>query len=117
MCPDSEIARKMTMSHTKVSYIIGHGIGPYFIQKTVDDILSTTGTYFTLHFDETTTSQIKKQLDILVIYYSEKANEVRVRFLKEAVFGHVFADIVASELYNALEKFKFAIEVPTFSVI
>ena len=105
MCPDSEIARKMTMSRTKVSYIVGHGIGPYFIQKTVDDILRTPGTYFTLHFDETTTSQIKKQLDILVRYYSERENEVRVRFLKAAVFGHAFADTVANELCNTLEKF------------
>ena len=70
MCSDSEIARKMTMSCTKVSYIIGHGIWSYFIQKTVYDILSTPGTYFTLHFE--TTSHIKKQLDILVRYYSEK---------------------------------------------
>ena len=53
---------------SKVSYVIDHGLGPYFLQNTVDDILSTPGTYFTLHFDETTTSQIKKQLDILVRY-------------------------------------------------
>ena len=52
MCPDC----------TKVSYVIGHRLGPYFLQKTVDDILNTLRTYFTLHFDETTTSQIKKQL-------------------------------------------------------
>ena len=88
MCPDSEIAKGVKMSCTKVSYIIGHGLGPYFLQKTVDDILSTPGTYFTLHFDETTTSQIKKQLDILMRYYSDNHNEVRVRFLKAAVFGH-----------------------------
>ena len=71
MCPDSEIAKGVKMSHTKVPYVIGHGLGPYFPQKTVDDIL-------TLYFDETTTSQIKKQLDILVRYYSDSHNEVRV---------------------------------------
>ena len=90
---------------SKVSYIIGHGLGPYFLQKTVDDILSTPGTYFTLHFDETTTSQIKKQLDILVRYYSDNHNEVRVRFLKAAVFGHAYAESVANELCETLQKF------------
>ena len=92
MCPDSEIAKGLKMSRTKVSYVIGHGLGPYFLQKTVDDILNTPRTYFTLHFDETTTSQIKKQFDILVRYYSDNHNEVRVRFLKVAVFGHAYAE-------------------------
>ena len=59
-------------------------------------------TYFTLHFDETTTSQIKKQFDILVRYY---LNEVRVRFLKAAVFGHAYAESVTNELCETLQKF------------
>ena len=102
---------------SKVSYVIGHGLGQYFLQKTVDDILSTPGTYFTLHFDETTTSQIKKQLDILVRYYSDNHNEVRVRFLKAAVFGHAYAESVANELCENTSKIQFAIEVSTFSII
>ena len=63
------------------------------------------GTYFTLHFDETITSQIKKQSDILVRYYSDNHNEVRVRFLKVAVFGHAYAESVANELCETLQKF------------
>ena len=82
-----------------------HGLGSYFLQKTVDDILNTPRTYFTLCFDETTTSQIKKQLDILVRYYSDNHNEVRVRFLKAAVFGHAYAESVANELCETLRKF------------
>ena len=105
MCPDSEIAKGVKMSCTKVSYVIGHELGPYFLQKTVDDILNTPGTYFTLHFDETTTSQIKKQFDILVRYYLDNHNEVRVRFLKVAVFGHAYAESVANELCETLQKF------------
>ena len=105
MCPDSEIAKGVKMSCTKVTHIIGHGLGPYFLQKTVDDILNTPGTYFTLHFD-VTTSQIKKQLDILVRYYSDNHNEVRPRFLKAAVFGHAYAESVANELSETLQKFR-----------
>ena len=92
------------MSHTKVSHVIGHGLGPYFLQKTVDDILNTPITYITLHFDETT-SQIKKQLDILVRYYSDNHNEVRVRFFKAAVFGHAYAESVTNELCETLQQF------------
>ena len=65
----------------------------------------TSRTYFTLHFDETTTSQIKKQFDILVKYYSDNYNEVRVRFLKVAVFGHVYAESLANELCETFQKF------------
>ena len=72
--------------------------GHTFYKKTVDDILNTPRTYFKLHFDETTTLQIKKQFDILVRYYSDNHNEVRVRFLKVAVFGHAYAESVANEL-------------------
>ena len=35
MCPDSEIAKGVKMSCTKVSYVSGHGLGPYFLQQTV----------------------------------------------------------------------------------
>ena len=105
MCPDSEIAKGMKMSRTKVSYIIAYGLGPYFLQKTVDDILNTPRTNFTLQFDETITSQIKKQLDILVRYYSDNHNEARERFLKAAVFGHAYAESVAHELFETLQKF------------
>ena len=101
MCPDSELAKGVKMSCTKVSYVIGHGLGPYFLQKTVDDILNTPRTYFTLHFDETTTLQIKRQLDILV---GTIHNEVRVGFLKAAVFGHAYAESVANELCETLQK-------------
>ena len=33
MCPDSEIAKGVKMSHTKVLYVIGHALGPYFLQN------------------------------------------------------------------------------------
>ena len=116
MCSDSEIAKGMKMSLIKVSYVIGHELGSYFLQKTVDDILNTPRTYFTLHFDETTISQIKKQLDILVRYYSDNHNEVRVRFLKEAVSGHAYIESVANELCETLQKLQFAIEVSFFII-
>ena len=60
---------------------------------------------------------MKKQLDILVRYYSDNHNEVRVRFLKAAVFGHAYAESVANELCETLQKFSFAIEVSTFFII
>ena len=45
MFPDSHIAQHMTMSRTKVAYMIGYGLGPYFLQKTIDDILRSPNTF------------------------------------------------------------------------
>ena len=38
-------------------------------------------------------------------YYSDDHNEVRMRFLKAAVFGHASAESVANELCETLQKF------------
>ena len=38
-------------------------------------------------------------------YYSDNHNEVRVRFLKVAVFGHAYAESLANEHCETLQKF------------
>ena len=58
------------------------------------------------------TSQNKKQLDILVRYFSDNHNEVRVRFLKAAVFGHAYAESVANEVCETLQKFSLPFKYP-----
>ena len=59
--------------------MIGHGLGPYFQQQTIDDILTSCNTYYIIHFDETTNIQVKNQMDVLVRYYSEKHGELKVK--------------------------------------
>lgn len=104
MFPDSTVAKHITMSRTKVAYMIGHGLGPYFKREIVDDIQRFPSTYFTIQFDETTNAQMKKQMDILVRYYSEKYGEVKVRFLKALMFGHAFAKTVSDEIWRTLQE-------------
>ena len=52
---------------------------------------------------ETTTVQVKKQMDVLVRYFSETNGEIKVRFLKALVFGHAFGEKVGDELLKSLE--------------
>ena len=73
-------------------------------QQTVEDIQRIPNTYYTLHFDETTNAQSKKQMDILVRYYSEVHGEVKVRFLKAVMFGHAFAKTVADEVWRTHQQ-------------
>ena len=85
--------------------MISHRLRPYFLQKTIDEILSSPDTYCTIYFDETTTSEIEKQVDVHVRYFSDTHYKVRVKFLKAFVFGHVHAKTVTDELRKTLHEF------------
>ena len=55
---DSKIATSFSLSHTSSSYIISEGLSPYFTRMIVKDLLKST-LPFSLHFDETSTAQVK----------------------------------------------------------
>jgi hypothetical protein len=97
------ISEKFTMSRTKVSYLIKDGLGPYFLQKLCEDIRSFDG-YFTLQFDETVNSQVRKQCDLLIRYWSESDGKVAVRFLQALFFGHARGKMVAEKIIETLVR-------------
>ena len=70
MAPDSLILDKFRMSPGKVSYLLGYGLGPEVLRMAADKIASQQKD-FTLHFDETTTSQIKKQFDLQTRFFDD----------------------------------------------
>ena len=74
MFPDSKIAASFSLSHTSSSYIISVGLSPYFTRMIVKDLLKST-LPFSLHFDETSTAQVKKQMDLTLRYWSATHNE------------------------------------------
>ena len=53
--PDSVIAKNMTMSSWKMSYVIGYELESYFMQMTVKEIMEGP-LYFTLYFGEAATA-------------------------------------------------------------
>ena len=66
--PDSVIAKHVALGPKKMSYMVTYGLGPYFQQKIVRDIIEGHS-YFTLHFDETVSAQVKKHMNLLVCYW------------------------------------------------
>lgn len=101
--PDSAIASKVSIGSTKMSYIVAFGLGPYFTQQIIQEIKEGPS-YFTLHFDETVTAQVKKQMDILVRFWSHSRNEVQVSYLTSVMFRHAKADDVVAGILESLEK-------------
>ena len=56
-------------------YIVRHSLSEVLLNELVDDIKVSIGT-LTLLLDETTTSQVKKQYDFLIRYWSEREDSV-----------------------------------------
>ena len=72
LAPDSSILKKMKMKRSKLSYMISHGLGPYFHDILVQDLRNAPS--FTLGLDSATTKQngLTKSLDFKVRYFSER---------------------------------------------
>ena len=69
--PDSTIAKGYKQGKTKITYVIQHGIVPYIADLLQQDIASKP---FSFKFDETTTSQIKKQYDAYLTLRGKEAH-------------------------------------------
>ena len=69
MFPDSSIAKSYQQGRTKVKYVLQFGIAPYIKDLAMLDV---QGKPFAFKFDEATTSQVEKQYDGHVTYFSDK---------------------------------------------
>ena len=70
-----EVGEKFSVAHTKMSYIVRHGLSEVLLAELVDDVNNSIG-IITLVLDETTTAQVKKQCDFLVKFWSELEDQV-----------------------------------------
>ena len=101
--PDSSIAKNVFIGPTKMSYLVTYVLGPYINQMTIRDIVQGHS-YSTLHFDETITAQVKKLIDLLVCYWSEVDNGVKIKYLISIICSHAKAPDVVTEILTSLEK-------------
>ena len=69
MFPDSKIAQSYRQGKTKVRYNIQYGIAPHIKQMLMYDVNTTP---FTFKFDESTTSQVKKNNIMLIYNFGQK---------------------------------------------
>ena len=95
------VSQDFTCSSMKGDYVIRFGLGPYFKDALIKDVIGSNHGY-TLHYDETTNDQVKKQLDIVIRYWSNERNRIVVRYFDSLFFGHAQADTVVQELLKTL---------------
>lgn len=89
MFPDSAIAKSYEQADSKVKYVVQYGITPYVFKLIIADI---KGQPFRFHFDETTTSQVKKQYDAYITYWSAEGDEIVTSYIGSLFVGHCPAD-------------------------
>ena len=81
--------------------MISEGMAPYLKKSIVEDLVKSD-LPFTLHFDETSTAQVKKQMDLTLQYWSPTQNKVWVTFYTSLFFGHAEGGKVASKMFEQL---------------
>ena len=100
---DSKIAANFSLSHTSSSYIIGEGLLLHFTRVIIGDLVESQ-LPFCVHFDETSTVQVKKQMDLTLRYWSPTHNEVWSMFYTSLFFGHAEGVIVALKMYERMQN-------------
>ena len=101
--PDPVIARNVTIGPSKMFYMVSYRLGSYFRQMIIKDIVEGNS-YFTLHFNETISAQTKKQMDLMVCYWSEREHVVKVKYTISIMFGHAKSDTVVDKMLQTLEE-------------
>lgn len=107
MFPDSAIAKNWCMGETKVKYILEYGIAEYVREKLIEDLNATP---FTFMFDETTTSQVKKQYDGYVRYESKQHKRIVSHYAGSLFLGHCKAEAMKDHFFEFGHKLQWNIQ-------
>ena len=102
MCPDSQLAKDFKLGCLKLLYMVNYGIAPYF--KELLDVKLKKSPLYTLSFDESL-DEITQESEIVVMvhYWDEKENEVKVRYLGFNFLGHSTAVDLIEKLYEVIK--------------
>lgn len=105
MFPDSMVAKKFSCGEKKTAYMCCFGLAPHFeklLFKSLEEIQE-----YTVLFDETlNVSTQRKQLDVLIRFWSPDINEVVTRYLNSSFMGHATSDDLNKSFKLAIEKIK-----------
>lgn len=101
--PESKIFDKMKLKSAKASYVISHGLGPYFKSQIVSAVKAAPG--YTLGTDSATFRHmgLSKHVDIVLQYWDEKDGQVKYDFFDYHSVGHEPADLQVKNVRASVE--------------
>ena len=98
---DSEICKQISLSNSKMSYLIYHGLAPYFRQELLSCFEKCD--FLVVSFDEVFNEVFKKeQMDLVSRYWDENTNRVAVRYLSSAFMWHATSEDILESFKSAL---------------
>ena len=99
MFPDNTIAKQVQLHRTKVSYVVNHGLAPYYKRKLTNPLKDVK--QFVSCFDESFNRiSNRKQLHLHIIHFDEKSGTVQRNFIGAAFFGHGDAESCLNSLLD-----------------
>ncbi|XP_065091912.1 uncharacterized protein LOC135712784 [Ochlerotatus camptorhynchus] len=90
-----------SLGRCKARYVITDALAPYFREQQLIEIRSS---HYTLCYDETTNAAGKKELQILLRYWSQKQSRVVIMYLETFFIGSAKAEDVLQKLNDALQN-------------
>ena len=91
MFPDIEICKHISLSSLKMSYVICHGLAPYFRQELLS--CSEKCNFLAVSFNEAFNEVSKKgQMGLVSRSWGENTNRVAARYLNSAFMGHATSE-------------------------
>ena len=96
-----EVAANFLLQETKMKYTIQFGITPYVKDQLVQEISNKP---FVFKFDETTTSQVKKQYNAYITYMSYRYQKIVTSYCGSLFVGHCTASNLKNHFHEFMRK-------------
>ena len=100
MFSDSEIAKRFQLGRSKASYCVSDGLSPMLFGHLCGKLRASDGC-FTLLYDETTTKQRIKQMDVLARFWDE-GEGVKTQYMTSLFFARATAEDLEEKFVKKL---------------
>ena len=100
---DSSVAKRFTLTPSKCSYVICHGIAPFFKTLLPDELKEAL--FYVMSYDESLNhiTQID-QMDVIVRFWDDNKKRVQVRYFDSGFLGHTGAKQLLEEFHELTEN-------------
>lgn len=106
ICPDSDVAKKVSLGRTKFSYLLCFGVAPFLKEKLVSSIKGCSE--FVIVFDESLNKiSQRSQMDLLCRFWCNESNSVVTKYLTSVFLSHTTADDLLSAFCKGIQELDF----------
>ena len=102
MFPDSSIAKGFASSSSKCSYVICHGIAPFFKTLLLDELKAL---FYVMSYDESLNHITQTdQMDLIVQFWDNNKKRVQVRYFDSGFLGNTGGKQLLEKFHELTEK-------------